>query len=104
SPSFVILNEYKTNFFPVYHFDLYRLEFGGIGSIKDELSEYSKENMLTLVEWANFGLDELPLERMELKIGYIEDEKRNFEFSGSNDYYKKIIEKTAKEFYEHINN
>ena len=26
SPSFVILNEYKTGIVPIYHFDLYRLE------------------------------------------------------------------------------
>jgi len=101
SPSFVILNEYKTKSLPVYHFDLYRLENQGVQSITDELREYSKENILTLVEWAEFGLDELPLEHLTIKIEYdLEnlDEKRKFTFVGSNEYYNNIIQKLKKEF------
>jgi tRNA threonylcarbamoyladenosine biosynthesis protein TsaE len=41
SPSFVILNEYKSGKLPVYHFDLYRLENEGISSVRNELEEYS---------------------------------------------------------------
>ena len=65
SPSFIILNEYKTKYFPIYHFDLYRLENSGLDSIKEELREYSKENILTFVEWADFGAGELPFDKME---------------------------------------
>jgi tRNA threonylcarbamoyladenosine biosynthesis protein TsaE len=32
SPSFVILNEYKSSLCPIYHFDLYRLEEKGLKS------------------------------------------------------------------------
>ena len=52
SPSFVILNEYKCLKFPVYHFDLYRLEKKGLQSIISELREYSKKGVLTFIEWA----------------------------------------------------
>ena len=101
SPSFVILNEYKTKYFPVYHFDLYRLEETGIGSIKEELREYSKENILTLVEWANFGEDELYVDKIEINIKYdIKNysEERIFNFEGNTPYYKDIIKKTAEDF------
>ncbi len=101
SPSFVILNEYKSKTCPIYHFDLYRLENSGIESIKEELREYSKDNVLTFVEWADFGKNELPVEKMEIKISYdIENysTERVFEFFGTNDYYRDVIEKTVKDF------
>lgn len=103
SPSFVILNEYKSKYFPIYHFDLYRLENNGIETIKEELREYSKENVLTFVEWADFGKCELPVEKMEIKISYdIENysDERVFEFCGNNEYYKNIIENIEKRFCE----
>lgn len=105
SPSFVILNEYKTKSLPVYHFDLYRLEDTGVKSITEELREYSKDNVLTLVEWAEFGGDELPLEHLTIKIEYdLEniDEKRKFTFYGTNTYYKNIIQKLKEKFDEHL--
>ena len=40
SPSFVILNEYKSGVIPIYHFDLYRLENEGVSTIINELEEY----------------------------------------------------------------
>ena len=101
SPSFVILNEYKSEFFPIYHFDLYRLEENGLETIKEELREYSKDNVLTFVEWADYGKNELPVEKMEIKISYdLENysDERIFEFSGTNDYYNEIIQKTIEEF------
>ena len=81
SPSFVILNEYKSGVIPVYHFDLYRLENEGISTITSELEEYSEGKILTLVEWAEFSQNSLPFDRIELTIQYIDDTKRKFEFS-----------------------
>lgn len=101
SPSFVILNEYKSKFFPIYHFDLYRLENSGLDSIKEELREYSKENVLTFVEWADFGAGELPVDKIEIKITYdLENfsDERIFEFQGTNDYYNDVIKKTIQTF------
>ena len=56
SPSFVIINEYLSGDLPVYHFDLYRLEQEGVRTIIDELTEYSRPDVLTFVEWAIFRL------------------------------------------------
>ena len=92
SPSFVIINEYHSGDLPVYHFDLYRLEKEGVKTITDELTEYSKEGMLTLVEWAEFSDMELPFDRIEIKINYIDDTVRTFDFYALGDYNKKIVE------------
>ncbi len=73
SPTFVILNEYHGDHIPVYHFDLYRLEKEGIKSILCELDEYIKPEVLTLVEWAEFGLDFLPFESININIAYGDD-------------------------------
>ena len=102
SPSFVILNEYKTSKFPVYHFDLYRLEEKGLKSIISELREYSKTGYLTFVEWAEFGKDEIPSDSFKINIEY--DEKdidiRWFDFSQNNnsfgDFYKRFSEEIKK--------
>ncbi len=81
SPSFVILNEYKSGEIPVYHFDLYRLENEGIKTIINELEEYSEGKILTFVEWAQFSRDTLPFDRIELNINYIDENKREFIFT-----------------------
>ena len=70
SPSFVILNEYLNYKIPIYHFDLYRLENEGIKTIEQELADYSKRNVLTFVEWADFGAAALSLDRLNIKILY----------------------------------
>src|SRR5574344_517911 len=92
SPSFVILNEYHKGILPIYHFDLYRLENEGIKTIIDELQEYSEGKIVTFVEWAEFSQDELPFERMEIQISYLDDTKRNFEFKAIGKKYEDILE------------
>lgn len=88
SPSFVILNEYHSGTIPMYHFDLYRLEKEGLKTIMEELTDYSHRNVLTFVEWANFGEEALSYDRLNIKISYPdnldycdEGELRYFEFS-----------------------
>lgn len=92
SPSFVIINEYLSGKLPIYHFDLYRLENEGVKTIIDELTEYSRPNVLTFVEWAEFSDFELPFNRIEIRIEYIDDTKRKFDFYAVGDEYKKLLE------------
>ncbi len=97
SPSFVILNEYKSGKLPVYHFDLYRLENEGVSTISDELEEYSEGKVLTMVEWAEFSPDtELPFDRVIVKISYLSDTERVFEFSAIGEKSEKIVNELAK--------
>jgi len=76
SPSYIILNEYNTDKFNLYHYDLYRI------SSPDELTEIGfydfagKEKNITLVEWAELLEDELPEDRIEITINVLDAEKR----------------------------
>ena len=92
SPSFVIINEYLSGDLPVYHFDLYRLEQEGVRTIIDELTEYSRPDVLTFVEWAEFSDFELPFDRMEIRIEYIDKTTRKFDFFASSKDYKTLLE------------
>ena len=98
SPSFVILNEYKTEKFPIYHFDLYRLEEKGLKSIISELREYSKKGNLTFIEWAEFAYDEIPNNALQINVEYDENniDIRNFEFIDNNNANKIFLDNLAK--------
>lgn len=98
SPSFVILNEYKSSLCPIYHFDLYRLEEKGLKSIISELREYSKIGKLTFIEWAEFGLDEIPPNALNINVEYDEDDLdiRYFSFNSKNEINSEFIKKLSK--------
>ena len=95
SPSFVILNEYKSPKMPIYHFDLYRLEQKGLESVVDELREYSKTGVLTFIEWADFALNEIPLNSLKIDVQYDSDniDTRIFEFSDNSNCNKEFLDK-----------
>lgn len=94
SPSFVILNEYKSGVIPVYHFDLYRLEKEGISTVSSELEEYSEGKILTMVEWAEFSPEtELPFDRLVIKIEYSEENSRIFTFTSLGSKSAEIIKR-----------
>ncbi len=95
SPSFVILNEYKCDKFPIYHFDLYRLEEKGLKSVVDELREYTKQNVLTFIEWAEFAYDEIPKDALKINVEYDSEDVniRWFEFSSSDEFQEEFIKK-----------
>ncbi|MDD3150782.1 MAG: tRNA (adenosine(37)-N6)-threonylcarbamoyltransferase complex ATPase subunit type 1 TsaE [Candidatus Gastranaerophilales bacterium] len=93
SPSFVILNEYHSGDVHFYHFDLYRLEKEGVNSIIDELKEYTEnENSAVFIEWAEFSDNQLPDDRMEVRINYIDENKREFIFTSFGQKYEKLLE------------
>lgn len=96
SPSFVIINEYSSGIYPVYHFDLYRLEKEGIDTILSELEEYSTNNKaVTFVEWAGFSQNNLLDDRIEINFEYTEDfsDKRLIEICSIGNRYNTFIER-----------
>ena len=96
SPSFVILNEYKSGKIPVYHFDLYRLESEGVATISDELEEYSEGKILTMVEWAEFSPDtELPFDRLIVSINYMSENEREIKITAIGNKSREILKKLA---------
>lgn len=99
SPSFVILNEYKSGKLPIYHFDLYRLENEGVSTVKDELEEYSEGKILTFVEWAQFSSkEELPFDEITININYKGETAREFTFLGSGKNSDKILSEFEQKF------
>jgi tRNA A37 threonylcarbamoyladenosine biosynthesis protein TsaE len=61
SPTFVLMNEYRSGPYPIIHVDLYRLGEERANSLSDELFSLIDEGRsLVLVEWACYGafLDE----------------------------------------------
>lgn len=92
SPSFVILNEYKSGELPIYHFDLYRLENEGVKTILDELREYSEGQILTFVEWAEFSQDEIPFNHIKINVEYCKDDSRKYSFEAFGQENIKTIE------------
>lgn len=102
SPSFVILNEYKCSKFPVYHFDLYRLEEKGLKSIVSELREYSRYGVLTFIEWAEFAHNEIPSNALKINVEYDENDVdiRIFEFSDNKkEFLDKFIQRIKNDKY-----
>ncbi len=102
SPSFVILNEYKSEKFPIYHFDLYRLEEKGLKSIIPELREYSRDGVLTFIEWAEFAHDEIPKNALKINVEYDENDidVRIFSFSDcESEFYTKFSQRIKNDKY-----
>lgn len=74
SPTFTIVHEYETQPIPLYHFDLYRLEDGE--ELEDiGFSEYGKQGV-TVVEWANRFLAEIPNHAILITFENISGETR----------------------------
>jgi tRNA threonylcarbamoyladenosine biosynthesis protein TsaE len=77
SPTFVLMREIHGRL-PLYHIDLYRLD--RIEEIADlGLDDYLYGNGLCVIEWAEKGLNVLPLEHLMIKIDYLDDYDRCFE-------------------------
>jgi len=76
SPSYIVMNIYKTDTVSIYHYDLYR-----IGST-DELNEIGfyefagQGKSITIVEWAEMLNGELPEKRIDIHISAVDEKKR----------------------------
>ncbi len=67
SPTFTVVNEYDGGVFPVYHFDMYRIED------EDELleigfDEYLNSGGICIIEWPENIPESLPEKRINIKF------------------------------------
>lgn len=89
SPTFVLMRELQGRL-PLYHIDLYRLD--RIEEISDlGLDDYLYGNGLCVIEWAEKGLAVLPAEHLLIKIEYLSDTGRSFEFIPEGKRYQKLF-------------
>jgi len=88
SPSFVLLKEYHSGIYPLYHMDLYRLKR------EEELLDLGILDMIesgiTIIEWPRLAQEILPYETISLEFG----------FEGSNRYVRVSTEESLKELFE----
>ncbi|MBU0503907.1 MAG: tRNA (adenosine(37)-N6)-threonylcarbamoyltransferase complex ATPase subunit type 1 TsaE [Candidatus Omnitrophota bacterium] len=91
SPTFVLIREYEAKF-PIYHFDLYRLnEVDDI--IRLGYEEYFYDQGVSIVEWADKLKQLMPLEYLKVDIQIRKDGARVFKFKPVGRHYKEILEK-----------
>ncbi len=68
SPTFAIVNEYHTPNYPIYHFDLYRLN-DYFEALDFGIEEYlSQPNAYVLIEWPEVIADILPENSQKIRI------------------------------------
>ena len=97
SPTFNIVNEYKTPFSTIYHFDVYRLfdinEFYEIGG-----EEYFDKG-ICLIEWGEQIEDALPLELIKVVFEKNDenDTSRLLSFEAVGKKYETILDKLQSE-------
>ena len=91
SPSFVLVREYQGRL-PLYHIDLYRLdrleEIVHLG-----LDDYLYGKGVSVVEWADRGLNALPEEHLLIKIEHLAATKRKLTFEPNGTRYTKMLAK-----------
>lgn len=97
SPTFSIVNEYKTLKGNFYHFDLYRID------TEEELfdigfEEYFSQEGIIVIEWAEKFIQEIPQPFLKIKIKTEGEEKRRFTITGKDKW-----ESFVKELNEYVN-
>jgi tRNA threonylcarbamoyladenosine biosynthesis protein TsaE len=89
SPTFVLMRELKGRL-PLYHIDLDRLD--RLGEISDlGLDDYLYGQGLSVIEWAEKGLPVLPAEHLMVRIEYLDENSRRFEFTPRGKNYEKLL-------------
>lgn len=88
SPTFTIIKEYHGRM-PLYHMDVYRLEHS------DEdlgFDEYFEGDGVTVVEWAHLIEDQLPKDRLTIRIEHQGDTKRKITVMPLGERYQQLCE------------
>ena len=98
SPTFTISRVYDSpKELRLAHYDFYRLSEAGI--MGDEIREAMDDNSVVVVEWAGAVDDDLPKDRLVVKITTISEEERLVEFhpggKKSTELWQKIKENLA---------
>ncbi|HSW85376.1 MAG TPA: tRNA (adenosine(37)-N6)-threonylcarbamoyltransferase complex ATPase subunit type 1 TsaE [Candidatus Saccharimonadales bacterium] len=77
SPSFTLVNQYKSEDLTLFHFDFYRLTDPGI--IKSELDEILQDaDNVVVIEWPKIVENALPTDRLTIQIDSISENRRKF--------------------------
>lgn len=96
SPTFTIIREYMTGRLPLYHMDVYRLENGGGADMG--LEEYFDGDGVSIVEWAQFIVDELPSQFLTIRFERTDDDmQRTIEIKPVGKHYEQLVARWQNE-------
>ena len=89
SPTFSLVKEYFDGELPLFHMDVYRLddsneEFG--------LDDYLNQDGVCIIEWPEMIENQIPEERLDIKIKVIDDETRVLVFTPYGQQYEDLCE------------
>lgn len=76
SPTFTIVNEYEATDFDIFHFDMYRIE-DPMELTEIGFYEYLSRGGICIIEWPENIYDELPKNRIDVKIERVSFEEEN---------------------------
>ena len=79
SPTYTIIREYEDNDIPLYHMDAYRLEETGSDSVG--LEDYINGDGVTIIEWPQFVVEDLPKDYLWLTLSATSETSRVVELS-----------------------
>jgi tRNA threonylcarbamoyladenosine biosynthesis protein TsaE len=85
SPSYVLVREFK-GMLPLYHMDLYRLEFEEIGELG--LEDYLFGKGVCVIEWAEKAASLMPKENLHINLSYAGDRGREIEITPHGKHYQ----------------
>lgn len=88
SPTFTIIKEYEGEL-PLYHMDVYRLEDG---HDEVDIESYFDKKGVCMIEWSNMIEEILPIERLDIKIKIIDENKRLITLNAYGEKYEKLLE------------
>lgn len=89
SPTFSLVKEYPNGEMPLFHMDVYRLDDG---NVEFGLSDYLNQDAVCIIEWPEMIEDQLPAERLDVKIKVIDDDIRVFVFTPYGQQYEELCE------------
>ncbi len=89
SPTFSLVKEYHDGEMPLFHMDVYRMEdskenFG--------LDDYLNQEGICIIEWPEMIEEQLPEERLDVKIKVIDDDVRVFVFTPHGEQYEELCQ------------
>lgn len=73
SPTFNIVKEYYNGEMPLFHMDVYRIDEA---NVQIDFHEYFVKKGVTIIEWSDLIVDELPRERLEISFRILGENKR----------------------------
>lgn len=73
SPTFNIVKEYYSGEMPLFHMDVYRIDEA---NVQIDFPEYFVKKGVSIIEWSDLIIDELPSERLEISFKIVGENKR----------------------------